>query len=127
VTFIPDRKRVPAHQIVVGGLSRIFAGVFGVPTPQSEMDKQVSLAGFYHFHEGDDFTPGTGIWALDPQWDPPVNPVWGRGFQCAFGAFNPIEFHQVYANQNITVSGLGGLQHGQFMLPVLDIHSPEQG
>lgn len=117
------RKRIAAHQIVVGGLARIMQGVFGSPTapPDSgRMDQQIGGSqGYYHFHEGDLFTPGTAIWAADPVYDGPVNPIWGGGFLCGVNQFNPFATLQASSNPSILTYGPGGVVAGQLALQPL--------
>ena len=115
-----NRPRIAAHQIVTNGLARILQGVFGIATPELQMDKEVQgTAGYYHFHEGDLFTPGSAVWAADPVYDGPLNTTWGGGFLCGVNQFNPISPVQVYSNPSVLTSGPGGLVHGDVVLQPL--------
>lgn len=134
-----ERKRYPT-EIVVGGLSRIMAGVFGTGRPQaiggSSSPQEVEgdtkhEGGLYHMHEGETFLPGTGNWVLDPFSETPLNTVWGHGFLRVPNTFLPFATSdsQIYSLPTVKQSGIGGLIAGQFVLqPLLDsIPSPETG
>lgn len=76
------RKRYPSTNVIVGGLSQIIAGIFGTGSPTPGLVEQASVVtrGFYHFHQGDLFLPGTGNYVLDPSHETPLQTVWGHGF-----------------------------------------------
>ncbi len=75
---------IPTRNTKSGALSRIMMGVFGTPNPESySASAQVvtpKREAFYHFHEGDLFTPGTGNFVFEPTLENPLQTIWGRAF-----------------------------------------------
>lgn len=110
--------------VLVGGVSRILQGVFGVASlrnPTSGLvNQQVHQVGSkpggpYQFHETALFTPGTGNWAFNPSNDSPVNTAWGHAFLRLPNGFNPIQSPQVYTAAASTMNGIGGQVAGQLI------------
>ncbi len=116
------RKRVP--QTVTGGNTRIAAGEFGEgsPTAYAFMDvNPLAVAHIYRYHEGDLFTPGAQNFVFEPNFELPLQTVWGRGFIRNPNTFKALQPPQVWAHPTVTTDGLGGLQAGQIeSQPLLD-------
>lgn len=75
---------------------------------------------FYHYHLGVRFDPGAMAETFDPSFGNPLQAIQGRG-RSFVRTPNPIQPPQVYLTQARGISGVGGLQHGQFISqPLLD-------
>lgn len=117
-TFPSLRKRVPSEP-VTGAMLRVDAGEFGAGYPTQEIPLHIG-AGFYHFHEGDVFHPGTGNWVFEPTTELPLMTIWGKAFTRVANTFSPIQPAQAYMQPHAFVNGMGGLQAGQLeMQPLL--------
>lgn len=115
------RKRKPSEQIS-GANSRIRLGVFGEgsPTPYAFLDVDPNgAAGIYHYHEGDLFTPGSGNFVFEPNFELPLQTLWGNAFLRKPNTFNPIQPPQIWSQPNVVQNGIGGLQAGQMELQPL--------
>jgi hypothetical protein len=116
------RKRTP--QATTGGNVRIAGGEFGDgrPTAYAFMDvNPFNVAHIYRYHEGDLFTPGAQNFVFEPNFELPLQTVWGFGFIRNPNTFKPLQPPQVWAHPTVTTDGLGGLQAGQFdMQPLLE-------
>jgi hypothetical protein len=111
------RKRQPAQQ-VSGANIRIRYGEFGVGSPIgafAEVDPNAA-ASIYSYHEGDLFTPGAQNFVFEPNFELPIITIWGNAFLRRANTFNPIQPQQVYAHQNVTNNGMGGLLAGDLEL-----------
>jgi hypothetical protein len=112
---------MPENFIVVGGLARIAAGVFGLGSPVSgqvmETPSQdgVKPGGPYHYAQGALFTPQTGNWYLRPSYDGPIQPIWGHAFLRWPNLFTPIQKPQVYTAASTYLYGVGGQVAGQLI------------
>jgi hypothetical protein len=114
-----------------GALSRVMAGVFGTGGPGTDSSSEVRPAGdsmpnrtptgFYHFHEGDVFTPGTANYVFEPTLElTPVTPVWGHAFLRRPNSFSPLQPSQSMSYPNVQINGIGGIVAGQFVLQPLE-------
>lgn len=116
------RKRTP--QTVSGGNTRIAGGVFGdgKPTAYAWTDvNPANVAHIYRYHEGDLFTPGAQNFVFEPNFELPLQAVWGFGFIRNPNPFKPTQPPQVWSHPTVTSVGLGGLQAGQFdFQPLID-------
>lgn len=108
---------IPTRNTKSGALSRIMSGVFGAPNPESysasEQVRVPSKDAFYHFHEGDLFTPGTGNYVFEPTLENPLQTIWGISFLRKPNTFNPEQPPQVYSGPNVVINGIGGQVSGQ--------------
>jgi len=114
----------PQAQIQSGGFSRIIYGLFGVAQPpSSSASAQVvepQPTGFYHYHEGDQFSPGAPSFVFDYPNELPLLTIWGRSFLRTPNTFLPIPEAPSMSQPNIVTNGIGGLQAGQFILQGLE-------
>lgn len=71
------RPRVPGVQVIdVPGIVRQGH----IPVSISDTSTaEVRPVGYYQFHLGDVFTPGTGNWIPDPAHDTQLFTIWGHG------------------------------------------------
>lgn len=84
MSFWTLRKRIPSRAVVGSQ-----GGYAIAPPAGDDSTAEVRLAGFYHYHQGDVFTPGAQNFALDPAYDWPIQLDNGNGvFRNAF-AFRP--------------------------------------
>lgn len=100
----------------VGAIGRIMNGLFGMGDPRDNASAQVAVPpkqAFYHYTEGDLFTPGTGNYVFELTTELPLQTVWGSAFLRRPNTFNPEQPPQVYARPTVVVNGLGGLVAGQ--------------
>jgi hypothetical protein len=114
------RPRNPS-QPVTGANTRIRMGVFGesnLAYAFADVDP-TSSNGIYHYHEGAVFTPGAENFVFEPQFELPIQTVWGFGFIRNPNTFNPFQPPQVYANPQTMLQGIGGLMAGQMALQPL--------
>lgn len=120
------RKRITAQPVVGGGMMGfIMQAPSGSPQAGLAASNVVGQQrGYYHFHEGDLFTPGTGNFVLDPVYETPLMCVWGNGSLRQPNVFNPLQPPQVWPLPVFKTQGLGGLQTGQLMLAPLMSTSP---
>jgi len=121
------RKRIPS-ETVSGGQSRIRLGAFGNGSPLFSMvdvDPN-SGTGIYDYHEGAVFSPGAENFVFEPNFELPIQGIWGKGFLRTPNTFNPLQNAQVWSNPNIVTNGLGGLEAGQMILQPL-LFGNEQG
>lgn len=120
---------------VVAGLSSITAGIFGVGSPVSgdqivsHLDgtqlHQTPLPGFYAFHQGDLFTPGTANFVLDPSLETPMQTNWGHGFAYENAPFNTFPTSApLISNPNLITNAQRGMVAGQIMLQNLLAQNP---
>jgi hypothetical protein len=127
-TVPATRKRIADQPVYTSGLFRILQGAFGLGSVESQLSSPAAVGGqrgFYHFHEGDIFEPGTGNYVLDPTFETPLMTTWGHAFLRTPNTFNPLQPPQIYSNANVTVGGIGGPIAGQMALqPLLDPTSP---
>jgi hypothetical protein len=113
------RKRFADQPILTAGLFRILKGVFGIGDMEAKLSEPHQIggrSGFYQFHEGDLFEPGTGNWAIDPTFETPLMTTWGHAFLRTPNTFNPLQPPQIYSQPNMTVGGIGGPVAGQMAL-----------
>ncbi len=107
-----------------GGLSRIIAGLFGVQnSPAANLSSEVAVPGkkgFYHYHEGDLFTPGAENYVFEPTRELPLQTLWGDAFLRKPNTFAIVQPPQVYSNPTVTYAGIGGLIAGQMVFTPLD-------
>jgi hypothetical protein len=110
------RKRKPSEQ-VSGSNVRIRSGEFGSGSPAYafETDGRPS-AGIYSYHEGDLFSPGSGNWVFEPNFELPLITVWGKGFIRNPNTFNPYQMPQIWSQPRVVQNGLGGPIAGDVML-----------
>ncbi len=118
------RKRTPS-QPVTGGNVRIVAGAFGSGGPTAYAfavgNPFATAAGLYSYHEGDLFTPGAGNFVFEPNFELPLQTVWGFGFVRNPNTFKALQPPQVWAHPTVTTDGIGGLQAGTMELqPLLE-------
>ena len=122
------RKRVPS-QAVSGANTRIRMGTFGVGGPAyafADVDPTASSA-LYHYHEGDLFTPGAGNFVFEPNFELPLQTIWGRGFIRNPNTFNVYQPPQVWSPAHVKTNGLGGLIAGQVALqPLLEMEGESE-
>lgn len=117
----PASKTRVAPNAVVGGLTRILQGVFGMGSPAAGLAAQnvgqdpTKFGGFYRFYEGDIWTPGTSNWVVDPTHDGPLQTVWGHAFLRVPNGFNPLQRPQVYSPPAAYNYGVGGQIAGQML------------
>lgn len=126
VRLKPQLKQGP----VSGAMSRIMSGVFGRSNnPSANLSAEVAVPkkALYNYHEGDLFTPGTGNYVFDYQFEYPLQTVWGSGFLRRANTFRPEQPAQVYQNPYITQIGVGGLVAGQFTHTPLDVPQDNSG
>lgn len=123
------RKRVPSEQMT-GANMRIQHGVFGGGSPINA-DQDVGGLGYasvYSYHEGDLFSPGTGNWVFELNFELPLVTIWGKAFLRKPNTFNPFQGGlMMYANQNVVTNGIGGLQAGSIELEPLLYEGSDQG
>ena len=115
-----SRQRQSAWQIS-GGITRIMQGVFGTGSPVSS-DQLVggTFGPTAVYHEGDLFTPGSGNFVYEPTTElNAIQTIWGNSFPRRTGAFPPLQPPQLYANPNVVLNGIGGLQAGTMELEPL--------
>lgn len=108
-----------------GALARIMSGIFGArpdvrATASANVQSVPAKRGFYAYHEGDLFSPGTGNYVFDYPLEYPLQTVWGVGFLRRPNTFNPLQPAQLGANQVLVINGIGGLVAGQFATQPLD-------
>lgn len=120
-SFPSTRKRIPS-ETVSGGNVRILAGEFGIGTPISadQMVGGTYDASIYSYHEGDLFTPGTGNFVFEPNFELPLITIWGKAFLRTPNTFNPLQNPQIFSQPNVQPNGIGGLQAGTFELQPLE-------
>lgn len=113
------RKRQSPWQIS-GAITRIMQGTFGTGSPVSS-DQLVggTFGPTAVYHEGDLFTPGSGNFVFEPTFENPMQTIWGNSFPRRTGAFPPLQPPQLYANPNVVLNGIGGLQAGTMELEPL--------
>jgi hypothetical protein len=115
------RKRIPSEPIS-GGNTRIQAGLFGTgaPTPGIALDfdpaRSENAASIYSYHPGDIFTPGAESWVFEPNFELPLQTIWGNAFLRRANTFNPRQAPQIWAQPNVVNNGLGGLTAGEMEL-----------
>lgn len=138
MSFWPTRKRY-ASEPVTGAQIRIATGAFGgggPVSPYAYVDPNPHTGGIYNFHEGGLFFPGTPSFVFDPGFELPLKSIWGggganQGFLIAGDGnskFSPYQRSpQVYSQQTVKTSGLGGLQAGgiAFQPLLYDVPTPE--
>lgn len=146
MSFPSLRKRIPSENVVnpasgtidtplparvppqptfqSGGFSRLMNGLFGTAQPPSSSQSAQVMTpprkGFYHFHEGDQFTAGAPSFAFEYPNELPMLTIWGRAFLRKPNTFLPYQPPQVISEANVFTSGIGGLQAGQFVLQGLE-------
>jgi hypothetical protein len=111
----PTTRQLPA----TGAIVRINRGLFGVGSPQLPYPQGNGT--FYHFHEGDLFTPGSQNFVFESPLELPLQSIWGGGGAAqgfliegsGNGFFNPYQSPQIYSEQRVFTNGLGGLQAGE--------------
>jgi hypothetical protein len=87
-----------------------------------------AVAGIYSYHEGDLFTPGAGNFVFEPNFELPLQTIWGFGFIRNPNTFNPLQPPQVLSPPNVQANGIGGLQAGTIQLePLIDPANGESG
>lgn len=125
MSFWQTRKHNPSEQIS-GGMVRIRYGDFGSGSPAyafADVDPlgllQFRAAGLYSYHEGDLFTPGTGNFVFEPNYELPLQTIWGNAFLRTPNTFNPLQHPQVWSQPNVFNNGIGGLEAGQLELQPL--------
>jgi len=111
--------KVEATNRQTGAISRIMAGLFGTGNPRDNSSDQVvvpkSRTGYYHFHEGDVFTPGTQNYVFEPATENPVQTIWGRGFLYPATPWPVEQEPQVMSYPTVQINGIGGVVAGQFV------------
>jgi hypothetical protein len=112
---------------------RILQGAFGIGSPvnnsSAQVDPRAQAPALYAYHEGELFTPGTGNFVFETNFELPVKTLRGGG-GANQGTPYPINrwpvfgAPQVYSYPTVTIGGLGGLQAGAFVQqPLLDDNS----
>lgn len=123
------RPRKPS-QIVSGANLRIRYGTFGNPNPIADLltvDPNAA-AGIYNYHEGALFTPGAGNFVFEPNFELPLQTIWGFGFIRNPNTFRATQPPQVMSFPHVQTNGIGGLQAGFMELePLIDPSTGEQG
>lgn len=123
------RKRKPS-QAVSGANIRIRYGTFGQPDPVADLvtvDPDTGV-GIYNYHEGALFTPGAGNFVFEPNFELPLQTIWGFGFIRNPNTFNPLQPPQVISQANVQQQGIGGIQAGEFQLqPLIDPATGDSG
>jgi len=118
-TPLPALPQPSGRESATGGFARIMRGLFGAAQPvQSSASFQVVTPGkgsFYKYHQGDLFTPGTENYVFDYPNELPLLTIWGRSFLRKPNTFLPYQPPQSYSQANVVISGIGGLQAGQFI------------
>lgn len=113
--------RIPSMP-VVGSNTRIRMGIFGNGSPAyafADVDPTDKSGGIYSYHEGALFTPGAENFVFEPNFELPMQTIWGRGFIRNPNVFSPIQPQQVYSQPQISINGLGGIISGQMALQPL--------
>lgn len=107
------RKRTPSEYLT-GPNVQIRMGAFGTGSPAyafADVDPR-SQSSLYSYHEGALFTPGTGNFVFEPNFELPLYTIWGKGFIRNPNTFPVSQPPQVYSNPNVFTNGVGGLQAG---------------
>ena len=112
---------------------RILQGAFGIGSPvynsSAQVDPRTQAPALYAFHEGELFTPGTGNFVYETNFELPVKTLRGGGGANQGTPYPinrwPVGFvPQVWSNPTVMIYGLGGLQAGAFVQqPLLDDES----
>lgn len=126
-SFPSLRKRKPAQQVFGGNLWFQQQTQQGSPVSADQLAQgTLGPGGVYFFHEGDLFTPGTGNFVFENGFELPLQTIWGQAFLRTPNTFNPIQPRPLIAPQQVTRTGLGGLQAGQFELePLVQEERPQ--
>lgn len=123
------RKR-HASEPVSGANTRIRYGTFGNTDPVADLvtvDPN-AVAGIYNYHEGALFTPGAGNYVFEPNFELPLQTIWGFGFIRTPNTFNPLQPPQVISQAHVLSNGIGGLQAGELLLqPLIDPATGDSG
>lgn len=114
------RKRKSSEQMT-GANVQIRLGAFGIGSPAYAFAdvNPTGASSLYSYHEGALFTPGTGNFVFEPNFELPLHTIWGRGFIRNPNTFPVLQHPQVYANPTVTPNGIGGLQAGTIDLTPL--------
>lgn len=122
-TLPATRPRIASEQ-VTGGITRIIQGVFGIgaPTALAETIEGTESAA-YLYHEGDVFLPGAGNFVFEPNFELPLQTVWGNGILIAANRWPEFQPPQIMIQPSVPVAGLGGIEAGTFEFTPL---SPNQ-
>ena len=117
----PALRRRQSPWQVSGAVTRIMQGVFGTGSPVSADQMAGGTFGpTAVYHEGDLFTPGSGNFVYEPTQElNPMQTIWGNSFPRRSTAFPPLQSPQLYANPNVVLNGIGGLQAGTMELEPL--------
>lgn len=112
---LPSLRPRIASEEISGANIRIQMGEFGVGAPISNLSAFVNpfaVPAIYFFHEGDLFTPGSQNWVFEPTTELPLVTIWGNAFLRRPNTFAPFQPPQVWAQPNVFINGIGGLQTG---------------
>jgi hypothetical protein len=110
------RKRTPSAP-VIGANLRIRAGEFGEGSVTAYdlfgVDARCGCGGLYNYHQGNVFFPGTGNFVFEPNFELPLQTVWGFGFIRNPNTFKVQQPPQVWSQPHVQTNGIGGLQAGE--------------
>src|SRR5712671_1451705 len=115
------RKRMPSQPVSNANI-RIRMGEFGDGRPTAYAWADVNpnaSAGIYNYHEGALFTPGSQNFVFEPNFELPLQTVWGRGFIRNPNTFKCTQPPQVWSHPHVVTNGIGGLQAGTMELQPL--------
>jgi len=108
--------RSKLHQTVTGANVRIRLGLFGNGTPAAAASFEVnptSITPLYSYAQGDLFTPGAMNFVFEPNFELPLQTVWGFGFIRNPNTFSVRQPTQAFSNPVLSYNGLGGQMAGQ--------------
>ena len=110
------------HNYTSGAISRIRQGLFGLPTPLVDAYAVLpQTASIYHYTQAATFFPGAQNWSFEPNFENPLQTLWGHAFIRNPNVFNPQQPPQIMSQPNVVTNGIGGLEAGQMQLePLLD-------
>lgn len=119
------RKRIASEQMT-GANMRIRMGVFGTGNPLADLQEvnPFDVASIYAYHEGDLFTPGAQNFVFEPQFELPLQTIWGFAFIRNPNTFSPLQHPQVWSPPNVQNNGIGGLEAGYLQFQPLLEPSP---
>lgn len=113
--FLKKRFQGPP---VTGANIRIRNGTFSNPNPIADfvtVDPK-SRASIYAYVPGDIFTPGAESFVFEPNFELPMQTIWGFAFLRKPNTFSPLQPNPVVAQPHLAYNGIGGLQAGTIEL-----------
>jgi hypothetical protein len=124
MTALKRRTPITPIAVTVGGLRRILRGVFGTSQPGDLSDEVQVGPGYFHFHRGDLFSPGTGNWVYEPTHETPLMTAWGHAFLRRANVFRPLQPPPVQVFPSPFAAGLAGIVVGGIELENLMANPP---